>query len=230
MGASHRASPASTSNARPASPTPGDPTVPMRLQELHPALVHFPIALLPTAIAADALGRASGSEKLSELGRTLMPIAATSAAVAGVAGLIAQQTVELDDHTTDMVITHRNINLGLIGVAALMARSRMKQEKPGLGYLLLGLVGLGAMTYSAYLGGHMVYNHGVGVEKAGGLNEDEAPELRPDNLGEVARVSARHISEGAKVTLDEFKQGKIAPVLTGGSHEGGETGQPRLAW
>lgn len=215
----------------PPSPATGDPTVPMRLQELHPALVHFPLALLPTAIAADALGRATGSEKLSELGRTLMPIAATSAAVAGVAGLIAQQTVELDDHTTDMVITHRNINLGLVGVAALMARSRVKQEKPGLGYLLLGLAGIGAMTYSAYLGGHMVYNHGVGVEKAGGLNEEQAPELRADNLGEVARVAGRHISEGTKVTVDEFRQGKIAPVLTDRPHSGnGEPEQPRLAW
>jgi uncharacterized membrane protein len=41
----------------------------MRLQELHPSIVHFPIALLPTALAADALGPLSGSETLMEMGR-----------------------------------------------------------------------------------------------------------------------------------------------------------------
>lgn len=36
----------------------------MRLHEIHPSLVHFPIALLPTAIASDLVGTFTRSRPL----------------------------------------------------------------------------------------------------------------------------------------------------------------------
>lgn len=191
----------------------------MRLQEIHPALVHFPIALLPTSLAADALGRLTGSDALLEIGRRTMPLAAGSAVVAGIFGLVAQQTVELDDDTTDMLITHRNINLGAIALTIAMASKRLRRKRPGLGYLAAGLAGLGAVTYSAYLGGHMVYEHGVGVSRAGGLNEAAAPKLLPETAGRATRLTAMHVRDGAAVTAQEFAEGKLAPWL---GRRGGE--------
>lgn len=185
----------------------------MRLQEVHPALVHFPITLLPAALAADALGLATGSRTLMELGRRTIPLAAASAAVAGVFGLVAQQAVQLDDETTDLVITHRNLNLGAIALTAGMAVSRSRAEKPSLGYLAAGLAGLGTVMYSAYLGGHMVYEHGVGVQKAGGLNEEMAPHLVPESAGEATRLTARHIRDGATIAAQELGEGKLAPAM-----------------
>ena len=90
----------------------------MHLQELHPSAVHYPIALLPLSIAADTLGLLTRNRSLLELGRLTMPVAAASAAVAGVLGLIAQEVVETDDEGMEMLITHRTLNLGLLGVAA----------------------------------------------------------------------------------------------------------------
>lgn len=185
----------------------------MRLQELHPALVHFPIAFLPASILADAVGRATGSRALMDVGRATMPIAAASAAVAGIAGLVAQQTVELDDHTTDLLITHRNLNLGAIALTAAMAALRMGKRRPSLGYLAAGFAGIATVTYSAYLGGHMVYEHGVGVRKAGGLNEEVSPELILDNASEAAELTARHLREGTAMTVEELGEGKLAPSL-----------------
>lgn len=185
----------------------------MRLQEVHPALVHFPIAFLPASIITDALGRATGSKALMDVGRATMPIAAASAAVAGIAGLVAQQTVELDDHTTDLLITHRNLNLGAIALTAAMAAVRMGRRRPSLGYLVAGLAGMATVTYSAYLGGHMVYEHGVGVNAAGGLNEEVAPELVPDNAAEAVSLTARHVREGTAMTAEELGEGKLAPSL-----------------
>lgn len=189
----------------------------MRLQEVHPALVHFPIALLPTSIVADALGRATGSRSLLELGRLTMPVAAVSAAVAGVFGLVSQQTVELDDETTDLLITHRNLNLGAIALTAAMAVARLRTRRPSLGYLAAGLAGMATVSYSAYLGGHMVYEHGVGVSEAGGLKEKMAPPLLPGTAAEVTHLTGKHIREGAAVTAQEFGEGKIAPWITRGS-------------
>lgn len=186
----------------------------MRLQEVHPALVHFPIALLPLSIMADALGRATGSRSLLELGRLTMPVAAASAALAGIFGLVSQQVVELDDETTDLLITHRNLNLGAIVLTAAMAATRLRTRRPSLGYLAAGLAGMATVSYSAYLGGHMVYEHGVGVSEAGGLKEESAPPLLPRTAADATRLTGKHIRDGAAVTAQEFAEGKVAPWLT----------------
>jgi uncharacterized membrane protein len=185
----------------------------MRLQEVHPALVHFPIALLPVALAADSLGRLTGSRALMEAGRRTMPVVAASAAVAGVFGLVSQQVVELDDQTTDLLITHRNINLAAITLTAVMAVRRNRSSRPSLRYLAAGLAGMAAVSYSAYLGGHMVYEHGVGVNAAGGLQEELAPELLPETAAEVTRLAGRHIRDGAAMTVQELGERKLAPAL-----------------
>ena len=185
----------------------------MRLQELHPALVHFPIALLPTALAADALGRLSGSGTLTETGRRLMPLAAGAAAVAGIAGLISQEAAQVKEAAHPYLITHRNINLGLIAATVLLAQKRARRRRPSLGYLLAGLGGVATMAYTAYLGGHMVYEHGVGVKAAGGVEEGKAPEIRPENAREVLGTSAKHIRHGWSHTLEHLAEGQIAPVL-----------------
>jgi uncharacterized membrane protein len=102
----------------------------MRLQELHPSAVHYPIALLPVSLAADALGLLTGNRSLLEVGRLTMPAAAVSAAVAGVLGLIAQEVVDTDEEGAAMLATHRTLNLALIGVAGAMAMKRFGQKKP----------------------------------------------------------------------------------------------------
>ncbi len=203
----------------------------MRLQELHPSLVHFPIALLPTSLAADALGRLTDNEELLAVGRLGIAAAAGGAALAGVAGLLAQEASRFDDESHDILVTHRNLNLGLLGLVTGMAISRSRQRRPGLGYLALGAVGLLTMSYSAYLGGHMVYEHGVGVSDADGLREEEAPELRPANAGVAARTSARHLRDGLVATASALRDGELVPWITREHTNGARRGQaaPRSA-
>ena len=140
----------------------------MRLQEIHPSLVHYPLALLPLSIGADLIGRATGSKALKDLARTTIPLAAASAAAAAVAGHVAQEEVNATGEAHDMLVTHRNLNLGMVGAATAMAIWRSRHDEATPGYLALGLPGLATMTYTAYLGGNMVYEHGVGVLPAGG--------------------------------------------------------------
>jgi uncharacterized membrane protein len=187
----------------------------MRLQEVHPSIVHFPITLLPLAVGADLLGHVTGSERLRAVGRAAMPAAAGSAALAAVAGLVAQEAVRADGMAHDMLVTHRNVNLGVLGVAAAMAAWRRRQDRPGVGYLALGLASLAAVTYSAYLGGHMVYEHGVGVEAAGGVRDARAPELTPAQAGDSARATVENVREGAGNMVRELREGEVAPTLTG---------------
>ncbi len=141
----------------------------VRLREVHPVVVHAPIALLPLAVVADVLGRVTRRRSLREAGRHLMPVAAVGAAAAALTGLVAQHEVQADGRARDMLVTHRNVNLTVVGLTTLLATWRWRQRAPSSGYLALGLAGVGLLGYSAYLGTKMVYAHGVGVDAAGGI-------------------------------------------------------------
>jgi uncharacterized membrane protein len=187
----------------------------MKLHEVHPALVHFPLALLPLSIGADLLGRLTGSDSLLDLGRRTMPLAAASGLVAGAAGLMAQNEVEADGDSLAMLKTHRTLNLGLVAVAGAMAAYRSQRERPSVAYLLAGLVGSVAMTYSAYLGGTMVYHAGVGVEAADGVRQKpHVPELTRAEAQRALRSAASDLGQGIKVTVEESAKGDLVPALT----------------
>ncbi len=198
----------------------------MRLQELHPAIVHFPITLLPSTLAVDALGRLTGNPTLLEVGKQGMALTAGSAGISAVAGLLAQESSRFDGETHDILVTHRNLNLGLIGLTTWLATRRARRRRPSLGYLLAGLTGVAVMTYSAYLGGHMVYEHGVGVKEAGGLREEEAPHLLPENAGEVLQVSAQHVEHGLRDVVEHLARGEVVPWLTRGGTSQEEQSEP----
>lgn len=185
----------------------------LRLHEIHPSLVHYPLALFPAAVLADLLGRVTGSRTLMSIGATLMPVAAASAVVTGATGLVAQEAVKAEGRAHDLLSTHRNLNLGLIGASLVMSVLRAQRRRPGTGYLLAGLGAMAAMSYTAYLGGKMVYEHGVGVRAAGGLDEARSPEIRPAALRDAAKASGRQALQGARHAAAEVRKGDFVPAL-----------------
>jgi uncharacterized membrane protein len=185
----------------------------MRTHEIHPMLVHFPLALMPTAIAADAVGAITDNRALMETGRILMPLAVVSMAVTGVAGFAAQEEVRAEGEAHDMLVTHRNLNVGLLLMSAGLAVLRSRQDRPGPGYLLAGLAGAALMTYSGYLGGKMVYRHGVGVGAAGGYDPERSPRMERGNLGEAARTAAKDVAQGVFHAAQDVTHGEMAPHL-----------------
>lgn len=185
----------------------------MRLQEVHPSVVHFPIALLPVALGADALGRLTRSRSLLQVGKWGMALTAGTAALAGFTGLVAQEEVEAKGPANDLLVTHRSLNVGFLGLATTMAVWRFQCPRPGLRYLAVGLAGLATVTYSAYLGGKMVYEHGVGVKAAGGIREGHAPELFPGRAGEWSRHAVAEAKEAVRHAAGDVAQGRVAPAF-----------------
>jgi uncharacterized membrane protein len=186
----------------------------MRLQELHPAMVHFPITMLPTTLLVDAIGRLTRNGTLLHAGKVGIAATAGSAALSAVAGLLAQEASRFDRDAHDKLVTHRNLNLAVIGMTVVMAARRAQRRRPSIAYLLTGAAGVAAMTYSAYLGGNMVYEHGVGVDDAGGLREEEAPFLVPANARHVLQVSGRHVVSGLRHAVRDLASGRVVPWLT----------------
>lgn len=135
----------------------------MLLHELHPAMVHAPLALLPTATVADIIAVTSGDRAWARVGRRLWVAGTVSALFSGVAGLAASQEVKLEDpRARDMVFLHglgnAVISLGAIGVTLWRLR-----RPPTLGQCAIGVLANLAAVYTASLGGKVVYDLGVGV-------------------------------------------------------------------
>lgn len=169
----------------------------IRLHELHPSLVHYPLALVPLALGLDALGCLLGKRSWSKAGGRIMPLAAAAGAVTAGAGLIAQSAVRIPPQARKTLVTHRNLNLGIVALTAALSVVRTRTERPGLGYFAAGFAGLVAMKYTAYLGGHLVYRHGVGVEAAGGVREERSPEVRWENIRDVLGTTAERDARAA---------------------------------
>lgn len=135
----------------------------MLLHELHPAIIHAPLTLLPTATAADMIAVMSGSRAWAKVGRRLWVAGTVSALFSGVAGLAASQEVKLEEpRARDMAFIHglgnTCITLGAIGVTLWRLR-----RPPTLGQTLIALIADAAAIYTAALGGKMVYELGVGI-------------------------------------------------------------------
>lgn len=200
----------------------------IRLQELHAAAVHFPVALLPVAVGVDLLGHTTGDRRLLEAGRLAIGAAAVGAAVSAITGLIAQEEVNVEGETMDMLITHRNLNLAATVTAGLMARWRARHDRPTAAYLALGLAGIGLVSYTAYLGGTLVYKRGIGVAPAGGQYRENPPELgETGQTGTFFRTAAKDVVHGAKHLAQEVAQARIAPSLGVGPRKAADTGAGR---
>lgn len=185
----------------------------LRLHELHPSLVHLPLALLPASVALDAIGFVSDREAPMTIGKYLMAAAAAGAAAAGAAGLVAQEAVRARGDAHDLLVTHRNLNAGLVVLTVTLAALRLRRTRPSAGYLLAGCAGVAVMNYTAYLGGKMVYSKGVGVAPAGGVRAENAPEIRRDNLWPIARTSASYVAKAVKHAARHIGRGEFAPTL-----------------
>jgi hypothetical protein len=91
-------------------------------------------------------------EAAVNVGQRLMPAAAVSGAVTAASGLVAQEAVEIGD-AHNLLVTHRNLNAGLVRATIILAMVRAGTWHPGAGYLLAGAAATTGMFYTAYLGG-----------------------------------------------------------------------------
>ena len=142
--------------------------MPMQLHELHPSLVHLPLVVLPTAalvdVAAVSTGRRVRRVLLDAAGKRLWWAGVGAAAFAGIAGMAASQEVRADDpRARDAMWVHGIGNVGIllggVGLAAWRSTHRATVASAAL-----AASAVGASLYTAWLGGQLVYTHGVGVK------------------------------------------------------------------
>lgn len=190
----------------------------IRLHEMHPAIVHVPIAFLPVSVGADLLGQVAG-EPLFSFGRKAMLVTAGGAVGAGISGLIAGEEVNVEGRSRDMLMTHRNVNVVAMLVVGCMALWRSRRDRPNSTYIGLGVAACGILGYTAYLGGKLISDFGVGVRPANGVYRSGAPELGKAPVTTFARAAGTDLVHGVEHLVEEVAAGQLAPALIGGSGE-----------
>jgi len=185
----------------------------IRLQQMHPALVHFPVALLPLAVGADLLGCMTGNNSLLSFGQKAIGVAAAGAVASAVTGLIAGEEVNVKGASQDMLMTHRNLNFVATVVASCMAVWRAQHRRPNALYLGAGAAGIGVVTYTAYLGGKLVYDVGVGVEPAHGVYRADAPVLKTGQIDAFFRTAGTDLVHGVQHMIEELRAGNFVPTI-----------------
>jgi len=135
----------------------------MHVHELHAASTHAPLVVLPAAALVDLAAALSGDRRQAALGRKLWWLGVGAGALAGVAGLAASQEIKAEDsRSEDMMWLHGAANFAIVLGATGLALWRTFR-RPSVASSAVGLAACGVATYTAYLGGEMVYAHGVGV-------------------------------------------------------------------
>ena len=163
----------------------------MELWEIHPSLVHFPIALLIAGLCTDLYARARRNLSVGHVATGLYVSGVVAGLVTGLAGLLAFYTVP-SAHTEqahDQVVWHLGLALASVVLFAGVAWVRWRgwRELPSVGSLVAGLVAVGLLTAAGYLGGHIVYHGAMGVEPD--LLSPQLTEHHHSGADEVQHVS-----------------------------------------
>ena len=142
------------------------------LQNIHPLVVHFPLALLPGAAFLYVLAWLAHRESLAWTGLWFLVLGTASAAVAVGAGLYASEGVMVDPTVREQLLNpHQFWMLSTLGLSAVLTIWALGGRPfPARGrsvFVLLLLVVLAVMAHGADYGGRLVYDYNAGGSACG---------------------------------------------------------------
>jgi uncharacterized membrane protein len=135
---------------------------------VHPMLVHFPIAFLSAFFVLELLGIILCRPGLRQAASWMIYLGALGAAAAVAAGLVAAGHVPHGQEVHEVMEWHQRLMLMVFGLSAALAVWRalggflLSPMALGL-HLLTATVMMTLLVLGTDLGGLMVYQHGVGV-------------------------------------------------------------------
>jgi uncharacterized membrane protein len=151
---------------------------------LHPIIVHFPIALLTTAILFEFLELLVKRDFLREAATWLLGLGFLGALLATASGILAEEEAEKSGVPESVIETHELFAFATLAVFATLVAIRWWQKKrripdiPSV-FLAIGLVGVVLIGLTGYFGGDLVYRYGAGVDRPAPPSEPSADHESP---------------------------------------------------
>ena len=137
------------------------------LQNIHPLVIHFPIAFLNGATLFYFVAWIFKKDDFAKTAFWLLIVGMLSSVVSVATGLYAEQGVMVALSVREHLLEpHKNFMIGTLGVSviltvwAALARPFPKKGRVLFLFLLLAMIGL--MTIGADFGGRLVYDYNAG--------------------------------------------------------------------
>jgi uncharacterized membrane protein len=144
---------------RPATPIAGPYGHPF-----HPLLVTVPIGAWLMAVIFDIVAFAGDDPAAFTTGaRWLYGIGVIGAVVAAVFGLLDYTRLTPGTRARKIATIHLALNLTAVVIFTIAWGMHLGSDDPSAGGLVLGIIGLLGLGVSGFLGGELVYRHGVRV-------------------------------------------------------------------
>jgi len=139
------------------------------MDNIHPLLVHFPIAFISAFFALDLVGTISKNPECRRVATWLLYFGTVAALFTVIAGLIAASSVAHGQNVHDIMERHEQIGISILSTAVLLSIWRIKSGILPRGgannfFLLLSALLCLLIMLGADLGGLMVYHYGVAVK------------------------------------------------------------------
>ena len=128
---------------------------------IHPILVNFTAALIPTSVAADLLGRVFKTSSLRATGFWTMCLGAAITPLTALVGWLWMRSIGDMDHWQMSYHLWIGVSIAvlLIPLAIWRGRAQRKDRPVGAAYLLAALVLTGALVVQGELGGSMSFGN-----------------------------------------------------------------------
>lgn len=138
------------------------------MHPIHPMLVHFPIALLSSAVFFDLLGLRWREEECRTASLYTLGLGLAGALAAVVSGHMAEEAVEHSGVPESVLELHEGLGFATFWIFLALLGWRFAT---GIGFARerravsvgLGIVGVIVLLVASYYGGSLVYDYGAGV-------------------------------------------------------------------
>lgn len=171
---------------------------------IHPLLIHFPIAAFVMSMLLDFADMAGAGTWAGSASFMLIKIGLITGALAAAFGLADFQSIRRDSEAKRIAAQHAILNalaLGIYGASFLVRYV----EGPSVNIVSFVFSGVAFLTlmYSGYLGGELVYNHGIAVGRHRRHTADPHETLEVLDKAEYVPVFPQvELSDGQSRRLD----------------------------
>ena len=135
------------------------------LANIHPLLVHFPIAFLSLFVMVDLIGTVAKKSGWRSFASGLLYLGTAFASLTVWAGFNAADTVPHGHNVHAIMERHEQFGVSILALSMALLAWRLRRPVDGWGiYNAFSILLLGLIIFGADLGGLMVYKYGVAVQ------------------------------------------------------------------